>query len=383
MGCDSLPYAQTVTNVTLTRNSLLPVLAGFGIIMFLTDEAGIAGGNAPNVDNRSKIYYGVDGVLEDYEAGSEAYKAAATAFSQSPAPMNFMIGFSNAGETLLESVVAVKNDDCSFYGIAITATLRDKNVDQFVELAGYVAANTHILGVCTNDMDTMNADTENHIAHKLQASNLKHVFCYFSKNANDYPEIAMLANGLAHDFNNDNSYYTSKYKTLNGVETLNEGSAAVQAITGFAPPTGLDDSKGFFANCYVNVGGVDINIEGIMCNGEFFDQIHFGHWLVNAVRVNILTEKKKADYIPNTDSGIVQLGGAIQKALDQGVRAGGIGSKGLDDDGKPYPAYTISLPRRANIPDSLAAQRIVPSISVTASETGSIHYSIINIKVEV
>lgn len=374
MACNLLPYDQTIVNVNISTLTSLPVLQGFGIILFMTDEAGLGTGTPPDATNRTKFYANIDDLALDYAVTDEAYLAGVTLFAQNPSPIGFKVGFIAGGETLDTAIIAIEDYDCGFYAVTFTADKRDTNIGEITALGSWCSASDRVLGVTTNDANTENAATTGHVAQVLQASNISNVMVHYHTNPLLYPEIASLANSLSNDFNNSNSYYTAKHKSYNGISTIDKNSGRVRAITGFVPAIGLDITQGFFANTYVNVGGVKMNIEGQMSNGEFFDVVHLRHWLINRIQVAILTEQKLAKYIPMTDQGIAQLGSAVKRQLDAAVRMGGIASLGTDENGDVMPPYTIKLPRRSNIPAALANQRIVPNIEFTATLAGAIHY---------
>lgn len=169
--------------------------------------------------------------------------------------------------------------------------------------------------------------------------------------------------------------YTLKFKNLPGVVSLNKGSAAVQAITGFVPGTGLNTTAGHFANTYVNIGGLDMLVEGSVPSGAFIDEIHATDWMRARMQESVLAFLANNARVPYTDRGIGDLiSGGVVPPLRRAFAAGLIAPK-LDDDDLYQPAFEIAVDSVDLIPASQRRQRIAPDIKVTFRYAGALHYA--------
>ena len=82
---DSIPVS-TVVNVSISTTPAAPSRAGFGVGLIVTQEAGIT------LLDGVKNFASMDEVKAVYNSTTEAYKAAQSWFSQSPAPTSVSIG---------------------------------------------------------------------------------------------------------------------------------------------------------------------------------------------------------------------------------------------------------------------------------------------------
>lgn len=169
--------------------------------------------------------------------------------------------------------------------------------------------------------------------------------------------------------------YTMKFKTLPGVSALNLSSAAVQAVTGFVPSLGLSDSAGHFANTYINIGGVDMLVEGSVGSGAFIDEIHAVDWIKARTQESVLGVLTSNARIPYTNAGMGHLISAgVQPPLRRAFAAGILASQ-IGDDNEFLPEFEISVDDVANIPISQRRNRIAPDIKVKFRYAGAFHFA--------
>lgn len=225
------------------------------------------------------------------------------------------------------------------------------------------------------------------IAEYIKSKGYDRSFVFYHTDATLYGALAMLAYAATRDLDrgnlraaqrgdiNSGNAYTLKFKKLAGITALNKNSAVVQAATGFVPGLGLNPAQGHYANVYVNVGGLDILVEGSVGSGAFIDEIHVGDWIVARTQEQLLSTLANNPRVPYTNSGAGMLTNAVDVVMQRGVAAGVIATD-LPADGEEFEAeYTISIDRVENIPQSQRRNRIAPDIKVDFRYAGAFHYA--------
>ncbi len=363
----SLPTSQ-ILNVQITRDTLFPSVLGFGTILFLIENET---GNAAN-DGVIRSYGTIDEVQNDADV-AKAVDAATVAFSQTPSPVTFKIGFcpaafvdQNAFNLFFSDLV---NTDPDWYALAFHADLDFTATDNGNWLVDWIATQTKVAFLkTTTKAPVISVPTTNpHILHALQNKS-ERVGIFYEDN-DEYAEIAWLVKMLSVDFETANSTRTGKFQTLTNVVASNLTTNEVRAITGYEPGDGLSSTIGNLINVYVTVGGKDITMEGNMANGEFFDIIHGTDWLKARIQsevLDLITSDKK---IPYTDSGVQMIVERVALVLRLAETNGLIAA--LDEDN---PAYSIEVASVANTTELQRSNRTAPTIKFSARLAGAIHY---------
>jgi hypothetical protein len=92
--------ASSIVQVDVIISEAFPARAGFGILNIISTDSGLVSGKTDlYLLDRIRSYSSIDGVAEDWETSSEAYKAANTYFSQQPKPTQLKISIRNPDET--------------------------------------------------------------------------------------------------------------------------------------------------------------------------------------------------------------------------------------------------------------------------------------------
>lgn len=130
----------TIIQSTISLRTRGITQAGFGTLMFLTDEDSGWG------SERARRYASVDEVLEDFASSTDTYKAAVAYFSQSPHPEELVIGAEGSrvaqvvtlvfsADLITSNVVTVTID-----GTTITETYATSNAATLTALAAQIQA---------------------------------------------------------------------------------------------------------------------------------------------------------------------------------------------------------------------------------------------------
>ncbi|HAT1603042.1 DUF3383 family protein [Raoultella terrigena] len=375
-----LPVSNVV-NVDVIMSPVAATGRNFGALLILGTSTVIP------VTERIRQYSAIEDIGDDFGVDSPEYEAATIFFSQSPKPTLVYIGRwaktlaegeAGAVETLLQAVNA-SLQYTNWYGMAIadSADLVEADV---ISVAAAIEASSlsRILAVTTADVNVLVAGNTDNIGYKLKAAGYARTFWQYSSSSK-YAAISAFGRAFTVNFTGNNTTITLKFKTEPGItyETLTTAqAAAIDAING---------------NVYVYYANDTAIIQqGVMANGDFFDERHGLDWLQNYVQTNLYnllyTSTTK---IPQTDAGVTRLMTNVEASLDQAVNNGLIapgvwngGPIGQIESGdtltKGYYVYADAV---ANQAQSDREARKSPVIQAAIKLAGAIHYGDVQINV--
>ncbi|MGU5886049.1 DUF3383 family protein [Klebsiella pneumoniae] len=375
-----LPVSNVV-NVDVIMSPVAATGRNFGALLILGTSTVIP------VTERTRQYSAIEDIGDDFGIDSPEYEAATIFFSQSPKPTLVYIGRwaktlaegeAGAVETLLQAVNACLQYT-NWYGLAIadSADLVEADV---ISVAAAIEASSlsRILAVTTADVNVLVAGNTDNIGYKLKAAGYARTFWQYSSSSK-YAAISAFGRAFTVNFTGSNTTITLKFKTEPGItyETLTTAqAAAIDAING---------------NVYVYYANDTAIIQqGVMANGDFFDERHGLDWLQNYVQTNLYnllyTSTTK---IPQTDAGVTRLMTNVEASLDQAVNNGLIapgvwngGPIGQIESGdtltKGYYVYADAV---ANQAQSDREARKSPVIQAAIKMAGAIHYGDVQINV--
>ena len=371
-----LPISRVV-DVTLTREDNFATRTGFGVALILSTTA-----VADQVDSthRTKLYGSMDEVAEDWISTTPAYKSALAVFSQNPRPKQLKIGFIDDGvlteptplPTMQAELDAIYAADPDWYWLLFTSEIRDEAaLDDAID---WIETKSRILLLDSNDVATEAAGTATSIAARNKVTHERTAVFYHTDAA---ANLAAAAVGYCarRDLDQANTAYTLKFKKLIGQSPINKGSSVVQAVTGFVPATGLDSAQGHLANTYVEIGGLQMVVEGNVLSGAFIDEIHAGDWIIARTQEEELSRLANNDAIPMTNEGVQILVDGVEAVLGRAFVAGLIAGMTDPDTGEELPAYQIRVERVEDLLASQRRQRIAPVIEATFRYSGAVHYA--------
>lgn len=370
-----------VSNVTVTLSAKAAQGRNFGSMLILGASTVIP------ISERIREYASADDVGTDFGITSEEYKAALIWFSQSPQPTMVYIGRwvetlvaaeTGAVETLPEAVNTLLGYN-SWYGLHL-AVASDPALADVTSVAAAIQAATvsRIFAYSTSDTEVMNSATTADIAATFKAAGYGRTFIQYSSKSR-YAALSAFGRAFTVDFTGSNTTITLKFKQEPGVtyETLT------------APQADALEAKNCNVYVYYN-NDTAILEQGVMCNGDFFDERHGLDWLQNAVQTaDYNTMYTSTTKIPQTDKGttkrIANIELVLQQAVTNGLFApgkwtgGDIGELTTGDTlTKGYYIYA------QNVDDQTQADREarkgVP-IQVAAKLAGAVHYGTVAITV--
>ncbi len=375
-----LPVSNVV-NVDVIMSPVAATGRNFGALLILGTSTVIP------VTERIRQYSAIEDIGDDFGVDSQEYEAATIFFSQSPKPTLVYIGRwaktlaeEEAGtvETLLQAVNACLQYT-NWYGLAI-ADSADLVEAEVISVAAAIEASSlsRILAVTTADVNVLVAGNTDNIGYKLKAAGYARTFWQYSSSSK-YAAISAFGRAFTVNFTGSNTTITLKFKTEPGItyETLTTAqAAAIDAING---------------NVYVYYANDTAIIQqGVMANGDFFDERHGLDWLQNYVQTNLYNLLyTSATKIPQTDAGVTRLMTNVEASLDQAVNNGLIapgvwngGPIGQIESGdtltKGYYVYADAV---ANQAQSDREARKSPVIQAAIKLAGAIHYGDVQINV--
>lgn len=379
-----MPQGLPVSNVVSVDIIMSPTAAtgrNFGALLILGSSEVIP------ITERIRLYSAVEDIGTDFGVTSEEYKAATVFFSQSPAPTEVYVGRwaktlatgeSGTVETLLQAVNAVLQYS-SWYGIGIADGDEIADADMIsVATAIESASVSRVLAVTTQDPDTAVASVTTDLATKLKTGSYSRSFVQYSSSSK-YAALSAFGRAFTVNFSGNNTTITLKFKQEPTVtyETLTSSQAA--AI----------DGKN--ANVFVYYANDTAIIQqGVMANGDFFDERHGLDWLQNYVQTNLFnllyTSTTK---IPQTDAGNTRIMTNVEQSMGQAV-TNGLVAPGVWNGGpigqvspgdtltKGYYVYMAAISSQAQ--SDREARKSVP-VQVACKLAGAIHFADVLINV--
>lgn len=371
----TLPISRTV-NVTVSRTAAPPSRTGFGTQLVLTtqERAGIL-----DADNLTRAYGDITEVAADWDSTDEFFKAAQAAFSQNPRPIQIKAGFLPSATTLADHVDAILERDNDWYWFTIESTLRDTaEVDNLITWA---ESQRKYFVADSNDVGHEDANNTTNVSARHKGT-VERTSVFYHNDASEYTAAAAAARFGTFNFDDADSAYTAKFKSLQAVSTVDVGSNAVQAITGFIPQIGQSVAAGHCANTYVNIGGQNFIVEGsTLTPNVFIDTIHAQDWLIARTEELMLSILTSNDRVGMTDQGMQVLASGAREATQIARRAGLIADDLNPETGAFEPSIVITVPSIFDVPESQRQARIAPAIQVDVRFQGAVHYTTINYNV--
>ena len=373
-----------VSNVVKVDVIMSPTAAtgrNFGALLILGTSTVIP------VTERIRQYSSAADIGTDFGTDSEEYKAAVVFFAQSPAPDQVYVGRwaktlaageTGSVETMLQAVNAAL-DYNSWYGLALADSDALVDADVLTVAAAIEsAAVSRVLAVTTAEAAVLTSGDTTSLAYQLKTGKYSRTFSQYSTSSK-YAAISAFGRAFTVNFTGSNTTLTLKFKQEPTVsyETLTTSQAA--AI----------DAQ----NCNVYVyyqNDTAILQQGVMANGDFFDERHGLDWLQNYVQTNLFnllyTSTTK---IPQTDAGVTRLLTNVEASMDQSVTNGlvapgvwnGADIGALSSGDTLTKGYYVYAPAVASQAQADREARKSPTIQVACKLAGAVHYADVQINV--
>lgn len=330
-----------IVQVNITRQTQAVSQKGFGIGLILgADDAEKPGA----MTTRTRTYLSLSGVLEDFAATTEVYKAAQAYFGQQIKPESVVVGFVEGAETVAEAMAAIKDENGDWYAVGTTSTVQ---ADQEA-LAAYIETDCRIAAVRTDNASSIDV-TETGIGGVLASQNRDRTFVKYVSDTNTYAEFAWLGEVLPKLPGSVNWMF----KTLSGV--VADNLTDTQRLN-------LQNKN---INYYNTFGGQDITEQGTMASGAFIDEIRGVDFIQARMQEAIYARLVNLDKIPYTNQGVDIIVAEMEAVLQRAVIINNI----LAAD----PAPVVNKPNVRDIPFNDRAARCLPDITFSAVLAGAVN----------
>lgn len=375
-----LPVSNVV-NVDVIMSPTAATGRNFGSLLILGTSTVIP------VSERTRLYTSAEDIGADFGTDSPEYEAASIYFSQSPQPTQVYVGRwaktlatgeTGSVETLAQAISAVLQFT-NWYGLGI-ADDEDLTAAEIIATAAAIQASSvsRVFAVTSDDSGIIDSASTTDIASTLKKAGYSRTFVQYSTKSK-YAALSAFGRAFTVNFTGNNTTITLKFKTEPGVtyETLTSSQAAAV------------DAKN--ANVFVYYANdTAILQQGVMANGDFFDERHGLDWLQNYVQTDLFNALyTSTTKIPQTEAGITRLLSVVEKSLDQAV-SNGLVAAGVWNGGdigqitagdtltKGYYVYAQPLSSQSQA-DREA--RKSPLIQAAIKLAGAIHYADVQINV--
>lgn len=266
----------------------------------------------------------------------------------------------SVGETMTETIQNIRDIDDDWIGLC-TLDVTDATV---LETAGVIETLEKFYGVADQSSDALAATTVD-IGALLQALNYDQTFVDYNTPADQYNDVAMMAEGLP----NTPGTRTWYGKERTGVTALELSSTQELNLA----------NKNINALLQVTDLGVGVTFNGTMADGTFIDIIHFKFYLQSILRTGLAAYVISAPRIPYTNEGMTALRAKIIELFKPFIEQDQSLAPILDDPKSR--SLIISIPRVEDQTAQDRADRIVRNITVRAQYAGAAHTFEITINV--
>jgi hypothetical protein len=276
-------------------------------------------------------------------------------------------------ESCSSAVTACRMKNTEWYAVScLGATKAD-----ILEVAAYVetAAPTSVQFYTTADADVP-TNGDGNIKAALKALGYSKTIGQYS--TTPYAIVSIMGYAMRNNTGLANSCYTLKFKKEPGVVV--ESLDATQVLN-------IENNNG---NLYINRGYYyDMFEQGVMANGQFFDEIINLDMLANRIQLNIMDKLYKAPKIAQTEQGVTQLISACNEACDRSVTQGflapgkwtGQPVLNLNTGDTLQSGYLVQAEAINDQDEADREARKSPPIYVSIKEAGAMHSATIGVYV--
>lgn len=353
-----------VTGINLSAAANLNAVAGIITTALTTHGSAVWDANTA----RFVIKSATTGVTSTVSVAANSPLAALLKIQASNAP-TLVAGI--AAETALTAVTLLADKSSDWYGLAIAdAALGASDVlavAQFIEATGV----SRVFAVTSTDTNEIVAGQTTSVGYQLKQANLQRTFWQYSS-TNPYAAVSAMGRAFTVDFSGSNTTITLKFKQEPGVvaEDLSTSqNAALAANNG---------------NVFVKYNNAtSILQQGVMANGYFFDEVHGLSWLQNDIQTAVYNLLYTSPKVPQTDAGINQIVGTINRQLDQAVNNGLVapgqwnapGFGALNQGDTLSSGYYTYAPKIATQSQADREARKAPLIQSAVKLAGAVHFA--------
>lgn len=321
-------------DVQITRETKPISEKGFGLPLIV----GTTG------DKPYKVYREIEDVAVDFVESTKEYKVASRMFEQEPRPQEIaMFSFdydsvSDGPEALTAAMNVLVKKHKDFYYV----TSPEQGKEEAKALAEWTSTSDRLYGLTTADVE---------LAEELKGQ-YDNVFIV----VHDQPETYVAEGLIATCAPRMIGSFTWTFKNVKGVPAVGFDNTEINAI------------EAANASTYIEEAGILMNSHGVVTSGEYIDVIQATHFLKSRMAESVFRLLALSEKVPYTDAGIALVVAEVEGILNLSYKMGII----ADEEGVPM--YSITVPKRADIPKNTIAQRILPDLKWRAVVAGAIEH---------
>ena len=239
--------------------------------------------------------------------------------------------------------------------------LTSRNEADILAAAAWAESHERLFGTCSAGTNNLDPASTTSLGYKLKIGQFARTFwCYHKDAGTNYLEVGWMSKMFTYYPGSEN--WANQKLTGVTTDALTEGQfKAIESNNG--------NTFEMFGNSFsaTQVGKVAAN--------EWIDIIRFRDWLVQAVRVSVVSALINADKkIPHTDPGYQVIAAAIIGPLSLGRDRDGIAPPELDIDGQTViKSWTVTLPKSAAVPVNDKANRVLHDVYFSARLAGALN----------
>ncbi len=332
--------------VNITDQTRPLTQAGFGKPLILGDTEVIDGAK-----DTYKEYTELSGVAADYGEATNEYKAAQAIFSQEPRPETIAIlNVTRAAEPipadLTDALNTLVTSDNDWYFLILTSRVSA----DIQAVGGWVDANGKLFGI------SMGSSDESILVAAITtvAANLVSDRCFMlaHQDPTKFPDSAWVGKMAP----KEPGSATWKFKSLVGIPDGGYNTTDIAAL------------HAGNVNTYVKKHGLLQTTDGKTTAGSYIDITRSKDWIKARMQEAVMAVLVNNEKVSYDNSGITLIVDAVKSVLKSAVTQGIIAR---DDDGNGI--FTITSPKRADIPVADRASRKLPDIKWDATIAGAVH----------
>lgn len=319
-------------DVQITRETKPISEKGFGLPLILgTSKA-----------SPYKVYREIEDVVADYPVETVEYKMAQRMFGQEPRPQEIAMYavpyavVADGPETLVMGLNELLKVNKDFYYL----TCVEQGDEEITALAEWISTSDRLYGATT-------ANVELAEALRGQYDNL---FLVVHDNPETYVAEGLIATCAPRLIGS----FTWTFKNVKGVPAVGFDNSEINAI------------EAANASTYIEEAGILMNSHGVVTSGEYIDIIQATHFIKARMAESVFRLLALKEKVPYTDAGIALVVAEIEGVLNLSFKMGVV----ADEEG--IPQFSITPPRRKDIPKNTIAKRILPDLRWRCVVAGAI-----------
>lgn len=250
----------------------------------------------------------------------------------------------HADPGIATDLAAILLENSDWYGL----TLSTGGKAEIIAAAAWVEANKKLGAFSSQDADILGSGSSD-VASTVKTANDFRSWVQYGTRAS-FEHGAAAAMGKAFPY--DPGSITFKFLKL--------ASVTADRLTA----THITNATNKNAMFFTDYGGVNITAEGKTAAGEFVDVIRDRDWFESRLQTRVFAVLTNNPKTPFTDKGIAAVEAEVRGQLTEGIQAGFLSDS---------PAPIVSVPLASQVNPTDKANRLLKTISFTATVAGAIH----------